>query len=585
MLTFNELGLSPNLLKGIDALGFTNPTPIQEKIIPIVFETENDIVGLAQTGTGKTAAFGLPIIEQINAKNKFVQALILAPTRELCIQISKDLQNYSQFIKELEIVPVYGGASIDTQVRALKRGAQIVVATPGRMLDLIKRKAANLSNLNTVVLDEADEMLNMGFRDELDGILEQTSNSKRTLLFSATMPREVARIAENYMDNPIQVTVGAQNAGADNVRHVYYQVHARNRYLALKRIADINPDIYGLVFCRTRMETKDVAEKLIKDGYNADALHGDLSQAQRDQVMGRFRERTLQMLVATDVAARGIDVNEITHVINYNLPEDNEIYTHRSGRTGRAGKSGVSIAIVNYREINRIPQIEKLIQKNFERLAVPNGPEICKKQLFKLIDKMENAVVDEEQIAPFMGSVNKKLEWLDKEQIIKRFLSLEFTRFLEYYKDAPDLNDKSDGRLDSRDNRDTRGRSRREGRDGGRVGEKSRFGRNGKDDSGKDRFKSKAKSNYSRFFINLGRKDGLIAKSVIGLINDNTNDRDIKIGDIDIKDSFSFFEVDKKSKSKILSSFKNSQYKGRSVNVEIADALNPGKKKRKRKEG
>jgi ATP-dependent RNA helicase DeaD len=402
MLTFKELGLSPNLLKGIDALGFTNPTPIQEKIIPMFFETKNDIVGLAQTGTGKTAAFGLPIIEQIDVKDKSVQALILSPTRELCIQIAKDLDNFSKHVNGLEVVPVYGGASIDTQVRALKRGAQIVVATPGRMLDLIKRKAANLSNINTVVLDEADEMLNMGFRDELDGILEQTSNSKRTLLFSATMPKEVARIAKNYMNNPTQITVGKQNAGADNVHHVYYQVHAHNRYKALKRIADINPDIYGLVFCRTRMETKEVADKLIKDGYNADALHGDLSQAQRDHVMKRFRERTLQMLVATDVAARGIDVTEISHVINYNLPEDNEIYTHRSGRTGRAGKSGVSIAIVNYREINRIPQIEKLIQKSFEKLLVPSGEEICEKQLFKLIDKMENVKVDEEQIAPFM---------------------------------------------------------------------------------------------------------------------------------------------------------------------------------------
>ncbi len=598
MLTFNELGLSPNLLKGIDALGFTNPTPIQEKIIPMFFETENDIVGLAQTGTGKTAAFGLPIIEQIDVKNKSVQALILSPTRELCIQIAKDLDNFSKHVNGLEVVPVYGGASIDTQVRALKRGAQIVVATPGRMLDLIKRKAANLSNINTVVLDEADEMLNMGFRDELDGILEQTSNTKRTLLFSATMPKEVARIAKNYMNNPTQITVGKQNAGADNVHHVYYQVHAHNRYKALKRIADINPDIYGLVFCRTRMETKEVADKLIKDGYNADALHGDLSQAQRDHVMKRFRERTLQMLVATDVAARGIDVTEISHVINYNLPEDNEIYTHRSGRTGRAGKSGVSIAIVNYREINRIPQIEKLIQKSFEKLLVPSGAEICEKQLFKLIDKMENVDVDEEQIAPFMETVNTKLEAISKEEIIKRFISLEFTRFLEYYKNAPDLNEKADARRDDRggrDARDGRGRGRREGRDGGRErkdsrdfkgkrdGKEGRFGRDSRE-GGKDRFKSKGSGKFSRFFINLGRKDGLIAKSVIGMINDNTNDRDIKIGDIDIKESFSFFEVEEKSKAKVLSSFIGSQYKGRSVNVEIAEALDPSKKRRKRKE-
>ncbi|MCK4639238.1 MAG: DEAD/DEAH box helicase, partial [Bacteroidales bacterium] len=348
MLTFNTMGLSPNLLKVIEELGFKKPTPIQEEVIPIFFETENDIVGLAQTGTGKTAAFGLPIIEQIDIKNKSVQALILAPTRELCIQISKDLQIFSKYVEGLRVVPVYGGAHIDTQIKALKKGAHIIAATPGRMLDLINRKAANITNVRTVVLDEADEMLNMGFRDELDKILEKTPDNKRTLLFSATMPREVARIAKNYMNSPVEITIGKQNAGAENIRHIYYQVHARDRYLALKRIADINPDIYGIVFCRTRMETKDVADKLIKDGYNADAIHGDLSQAQRDHVMKRFRERSLQMLVATDVAARGIDVNDISHIINYNLPEELDVYTHRSGRTGRAGKSGVSIAIVNY---------------------------------------------------------------------------------------------------------------------------------------------------------------------------------------------------------------------------------------------
>ncbi|MCH7658635.1 MAG: DEAD/DEAH box helicase, partial [Bacteroidetes bacterium] len=399
MLTFNLMGLSPNLLKGIEDLGFNKPTPIQEKVIPVFFETENDIIGLAQTGTGKTAAFGLPVIEQIDIRNKSVQALILLPTRELCIQISRDLQNFSKYIKGLKVVPIYGGAHIGTQIKALKKGAHIIAATPGRMLDLINRKAANIANIRTVVLDEADEMLNMGFRDDLDSILEKTGDIKRTLLFSATMPKEVARIAKNYMNSPVEITVGKQNSGAENIRHIYYQVHARDRYLVLKRIADINPDIYGLVFCRTRRETKEVAEKLIKDGYNADAIHGDLSQAQRDHVMKRFRERSLQMLVATDVAARGIDVNDISHIINYNLPEDLDIYTHRSGRTGRAGKSGVSIAIVNYREKNKIPQIEKIIRKNFEKLSVPSGAEICKKQLFKLIDNMENVEVDEAQIA------------------------------------------------------------------------------------------------------------------------------------------------------------------------------------------
>lgn len=552
MLTFNVMGLSPNLLKVIEELGFKKPTPIQEEVIPIFFETENDIVGLAQTGTGKTAAFGLPIIEQIDIRNKSVQALILAPTRELCIQISKDLQIFSKYVEGLRVVPVYGGAHIDTQIKALKKGAHIIAATPGRMLDLINRKAANIANVRTVVLDEADEMLNMGFRDELDSILEKTPDIKRTLLFSATMPKEVARIAKNYMNSPVEITIGKQNAGAENIRHIYYQVHARDRYLALKRIADINPEIYGIVFCRTRMETKDVADKLIKDGYNADAIHGDLSQAQRDNVMKRFRERSLQMLVATDVAARGIDVNDISHIINYNLPEELDIYTHRSGRTGRAGKSGVSIAIVNYREKNKIPQIEKIIRKKFEKLSVPNGAEICKKQLFKLIGKMENVEVDEAQIAPFMDTVNKKLEWLSKEQIIKHFVSLEFNRFLEYYKNAPDLNEKAEDKRDKRD-------------DGRRS----------------NRHRRRAKSDYTRFFINIGKKDGVIPKNIIGMINDNTKNRDINIGTIDLKDSFSFFEVEKNYANKVLNSFSNTKFKGRRVRVDVAEEKNGGRKKGK----
>ena len=546
------MGLSPNLLKVIEELGFKKPTPIQEEVIPIFFETENDIVGLAQTGTGKTAAFGLPIIEQIDIRNKSVQALILAPTRELCIQISKDLQIFSKYVEGLRVVPVYGGAHIDTQIKALKKGAHIIAATPGRMLDLINRKAANIANVRTVVLDEADEMLNMGFRDELDSILEKTPDIKRTLLFSATMPKEVARIAKNYMNSPVEITIGKQNAGAENIRHIYYQVHARDRYLALKRIADINPEIYGIVFCRTRMETKDVADKLIKDGYNADAIHGDLSQAQRDNVMKRFRERSLQMLVATDVAARGIDVNDISHIINYNLPEELDIYTHRSGRTGRAGKSGVSIAIVNYREKNKIPQIEKIIRKKFEKLSVPNGAEICKKQLFKLIGKMENVEVDEAQIAPFMDTVNKKLEWLSKEQIIKHFVSLEFNRFLEYYKNAPDLNEKAEDKRDKRD-------------DGRRS----------------NRHRRRAKSDYTRFFINIGKKDGVIPKNIIGMINDNTKNRDINIGTIDLKDSFSFFEVEKNYANKVLNSFSNTKFKGRRVRVDVAEEKNGGRKKGK----
>ena len=560
------MGLSPNLMKGIEELGYKTPTPIQEEIIPIFLEKENDIVGLAQTGTGKTAAFGLPIIEQIDIRNKSVQALILSPTRELCIQISKDMKNYAKYIQDLKVVPVYGGASIDTQIRALKKGVHIIVATPGRMLDLINRKVAKIGNVKTVVLDEADEMLNMGFRDDLDSILEKTPKIKRTLLFSATMPKEVARIAKNYMNSPVEITIGTQNAGAENIRHIYYQVHAHNRYLALKRIADINPDIYGIVFCRTRRETKDVADKLIKDGYNADAIHGDLSQSQRDHVMKRFREKTLQMLVATDVAARGIDVNDISHIINYNLPEDNEVYTHRSGRTGRAGKSGISIAIVNYREKSKIPQIEKNIRKNFERLPVPNGAEICQKQLFKLIGRMEKVEVDEAQIAPFMDTVNKKLEWLSKEQIIKHFVSLEFNRFLEYYKNAPDLNEKAEDKRDKRDKRDNRdNRNKRNER------------------SHSDSHGRRGKNGYTRFFINIGKKDGVIPVNIIGMINDNTKDRDINIGTIDIKDSFSFFEVGEKYTSKILTSFNDSKFKGRRVRVDVAEEIKSDRNKGKRR--
>lgn len=558
MLTFDSMGLSPEILKSTEELNFQNPTPVQEKIIPLIKESDSDIIGLAQTGTGKTAAFGLPLIEQTDVYEKTVQTIILAPTRELCLQITKDLQTYSKYIKGLSIVSVYGGASIDTQIRALKKGAHIIVATPGRMLDLINRRAAKLSGIQNLVLDEADEMLNMGFRDELDGILQKTPSNKRTLLFSATMPQEVAIIANSYMNNPVKITLGKQNSGAENISHIYYQVHARNRYLALKRIADVNPDIYGLIFCRTRMETKEVAEKLMKDGYNADALHGDLSQSQRENVMKRFRNRSLQILVATDVAARGIDVTDISHVINYNLPEENEIYTHRSGRTGRAGKFGISIAIVNYREKNRIPQIEKIIKKKFERMPVPNGVEICQKQLFHLIDKMQKVRVDDKQIAPFMETVNEKLSSLSKEQIIKNFVSLEFNRFLDYYRDAPDLNEneKSEsspksGRRKNTGNRSSSGR------------------RNG--------------IPFARFFINVGNKESMQPKNIIGLINENTRERDITVGDIDIKDSFSFFEVDESYSELVLNSFKNKNYKGRDLRVEIADAKpKPKPKKRGR---
>ncbi len=556
-MSFSTLGLSPDLLRAIEALGYTDPTPIQQEVIPHVLSSKKDIVGLAQTGTGKTAAFGLPLIEQVNIENKSVQALVLAPTRELCIQITKDLQEFSKFKKGLSVVPVYGGASIDTQIRGLKRGAQIIVATPGRMIDLLQRRAANISNIETLVLDEADEMLNMGFRDEINRILENTPEEKRTLLFSATMPKEVARIASSYMDSPIEVTVDRKNSGAKNIQHIYYQVHASDRYLALKRIADMNPDIYGIVFCRTRRETKDVANKLIKDGYSADAIHGELSQSQRDQVMKRFRTKGIQMLVATDVAARGIDVDDVTHVINYNLPEDVEIYTHRSGRTGRAGKSGVSVSIVNYKEKSKIAQIGKMIGTPVERKPVPTGREICGKQLFKLIDKMEKAEVNEEEIAPFMEEVNQKLAGLSKEEIIKQFLSLEFNRFLDYYKNTPDLNE------------DTR-KSRTESRG------RSESGSSGRSETGR-RGRGRESSNFKRFFMNVGKKDGIVPTRLIGMINDSTNDRDISIGAIDIKDSFSFFEVDADYADQVLHAFEGSRHKGREVRVALAEAPTEGR--------
>ncbi len=555
MLTFNELGVTPDLIQGIEEIGFIKPTAIQEKIIPIVYESEKDLIGLAQTGTGKTAAFGLPLAGKIDVGNKNARVLILAPTRELCIQISKDLQNYTKYKKGLQVVPVYGGANIDTQIKALKKGAHIITATPGRMLDLLRRKAAIVNKVSTVVLDEADEMLNMGFRDDLEEILKNVPAERRTLLFSATMSGEVAHIAKKYLNDPVRITIGKQNSGAENISHYYYHVHARDRYPVLKRIADIHPDIYGIVFCRTRRETKEVADKLIKDGYNADALHGDLSQSQRDQVMKRFRNKSLQLLVATDVAARGIDVNDISHIINYSLPDDLDIYTHRSGRTGRADKSGVSIAIVNYREKGKIKQIEKIIGKKCEKLQVPTGEEICKKQLFRLIDRMENVEVDEAQISPFMDIVNKKLEWLSKEQIIKHFVSTEFNRFLDYYKNAPDLNENVENKPERQDSK---------------YGKRSKNKRNGA-------------NSYTRYFINIGKKDGIDPPKIIGMINDRTNNRQMKIGEIDIKNNFSFFEVEEAFTDKILNSFRNNRFKDRNVVVEIASEKERSRKKKRQR--
>jgi ATP-dependent RNA helicase DeaD len=440
MSTFKELGIRPELLRALDDLGFENPMPVQEKVIPILLGSKTDIVALAQTGTGKTAAFGLPLIQQTDLSSRIPEALILCPTRELCLQITGDLNDFATYVSDLKILPVYGGSSIEVQIKALRKGVHIVVATPGRLQDLIRRKAIVLTQVKTVILDEADEMLNMGFLDSINEILEEIPSSRNMLMFSATMPEPLARIARKYMSHPAEITVGERNTGAENIRHVYYTVHAKDKYVALKRIVDYYPSVYGIVFCRTRKDTQEIADKLIQDGYNAEALHGDLSQVQRDSVMQKFRIRHLQLLVATDVAARGIDVADLTHIINYSLPDDIQAYTHRSGRTGRAGKAGISISIINLKEKFLIRQIEKIINKTFTQGKVPGGKEICEKQLFNLIHKMEQVEIDHPEIDSFLPAIYRKLEWLEKEEVIKRFVALEFNRFLEYYRNAKDIN-------------------------------------------------------------------------------------------------------------------------------------------------
>ena len=545
MMTFKEMGLSPELQKAVEELGFIQPTPVQEKTIPELLNPTNDIVALAQTGTGKTAAFGLPLIQQIDINDDRVQSLILCPTRELCVQISKDLINYSKYLKKIRIASVYGGANISTQIKTLKDKASIVVGTPGRVIDLINRNVLKINNIKWLVLDEADEMLNMGFKEDLDTILATTPDKKRTLLFSATMPREIAAIAATYMENPVEISVGKRNTGAETIQHEYYVVHAKHRYEVLKRIADIHPNIYGIVFCRTRQETKEVADKLMNDGYNADALHGDLSQPQRDLVMNRFRQKYLQILVATDVAARGLDVSDLTHIINFNLPDDLEVYIHRSGRTGRAGKKGISISIVHTRETRKINELEKLAGTKFIRKSVPGGKEICEKQLFNLVDKVEKVEVDQANIDDYLPVIYKKLEWLSREELIKHFISVEFNRFLSYYEGAPDLN--AEVNVTDKQNRQT----------------------------GK---KKGNKISYSRFFINLGIKNELNAPRLIGLINEYTRSRDIAIGKIDIMKKFSFFEVDARFEKNIQQSFKNAVFGGEPVSVELSKPDTKGKK-------
>jgi len=546
MTTFKDLGLNENIIKALTELGYEHPTEIQEKSIPQVITSKEDLKAFAQTGTGKTAAFSLPILEQINTDSKDTQAIILSPTRELALQIGKNIEEFAKHVKGCRVAVVYGGANIEEQIRKLKKGAHIVVGTPGRTVDLINRRQLKLSNVEWLVLDEADEMLNMGFKDELDKILAVTPNDKQTLLFSATFPREVESIAKNYMTNPVEITSGEKNKGSDQVSHQYYVVSERNRYAALKRIADVNPDIYSIIFCRTRRETQEVADKLIKDGYNADSLHGDLSQAQRDSVMQKFRKKHLQILVATDVAARGLDVNSLTHVINHKLPDQIESYTHRSGRTGRAGKVGISIAIVTGREKGKLRPIERIIGKKFISTPVPTGKEICQNQLLKLIDKVHDIEINEKEINDFLPSIYEKLEGLDREELIKRFVSLEFNSFLSYYQNAPDLNDSDQMR--GSDRSDSRGKRR--------------------DDE-----------NMSRFFINIGRKDKLNPARLIGLINEQNITKNIEIGQIEILDTFSFFELDKNFTDETISTFKenNVDFEGRNVNVEITEKKRSGR--------
>ncbi len=544
MSTFLELGLKEPINKALTDLGYEKPTVIQEKAIPQIITSTDDLKAFAQTGTGKTAAFSLPILELADDTNKNTQAIILSPTRELAVQIGNNIKEFAKYMPNIKVVTVYGGANIEEQIRGLKRGAQIVVGTPGRTVDLINRRALKLGNIEWLVLDEADEMLNMGFKDELDKVLDATPETKQTLLFSATFPREVEAIARNYMTKPVEVTSGQKNTGSDDVSHEYYLVSERTRYPAVKRIADLNPDIYAIIFCRTRRETQEVADNLIKDGYNADALHGELSQAQRDSVMGKFRKKTVQILVATDVAARGLDVNSLTHVINHKLPDQIENYTHRSGRTGRAGKSGISIALVSNKEKGRIGAIERIIKKKFVQAKIPTGKEICQNQLMHLIDKVNSIEVKQSEIENFLPSIYDKLEGLSREELIQKFVSLEFNSFLSYYENARDLND-----LSSKDT-----------------------GRNGRGSN----------ENMTRFFINIGRKDSLNPARLIGLINDQKITDNIEIGAIDILDTFSFFEIDKKFEEQTLNSFSENQpeFSGRGVNIEITKKERGGGRRR-----
>ena len=568
LLTFDDLGVSAPLMQAVEELGFEHPMPIQAQVIPVILgHTEagegRDVVGLAQTGTGKTAAFGLPVLQNIDLRKAEPQALVLAPTRELCLQIASDLQDYSKYLKGIAILPVYGGSSIGSQIGALKRGVHVVVATPGRLIDLMERGAVSLAKVKTLVLDEADEMLNMGFQEDIETILGGVPEDHRTMLFSATMPKTIAEIAKKYLNNAVEITIGHKNAGSANVNHVYYLVHAKDKYAALKRIVDYYPNIYGIIFCRTKLDTQEIAKNLMDEGYNADALHGDLSQEQRDLVMRKFRTRHLQLLVATDVAARGLDVDDLTHVINYGLPDDLEVYTHRSGRTGRACKKGTSICIVHIKERRRLKDIERFIGKQFEKGQIPTTERIIEKQLFNLADRLEKVDVQEEQIEKYMDSVLKKLGWLSAEDLVKRIVSLEFNRMLEFYKGSENL--------DIPEERKPREKgAKREKRERGAV----KDGAEGK--------AVQAEPGFTRIFINLGKRDGIFPKQLIALMNAHVHHR-IEMGRIDLLSNFSFFEVPEQDARFVIKDMDGADWKGRRVSVSIAGEEQPNPKKKQRK--
>lgn len=538
--SFEEMGFTPGILKAIGELGFEMPMPVQENVIPLMLGEECDIIALAQTGTGKTAAFGLPLVQVTDTESDKTQSLILCPTRELCMQITSDLADYSKYMGKLRILAVYGGASIDNQIRALKKGVHIIVATPGRLIDLIGRGAAKLNHVSSVILDEADEMLNMGFLDSINEILEEIPGGRRTLLFSATMSNEIASIAKKYMHNPVEITIGTKNATAENVSHNYYLVNSRDKYKALKRLADSEPDIYGIIFCRTRKETQEIASMLIDDGYNADALHGDLSQAQRDTVMQKFRVRNLQLLVATDVAARGLDVDDLTHIINYNLPDDLEVYTHRSGRTGRAGKKGISVSLISPKDRSNISQIERKVKRPFKMMKIPSGSEICNKQLIHWAKKLEMVETEHKEIERYLPEIEERLAGLDKEELLRRVVSLQFDKFLDDYRYGGELLSP--------------------------VPE-SDEGFRGKNKKGAGR---RFEGEYKRLFINLGKTDGFFPEQLIELINSNTRGRKIPIGKIDLLKTFSFFEIESAHVAEVIEALNNARFNDRKVSVEIA---------------